>query len=116
MRNIRVHFDNGDSIETRIDGDIQTIVNYYLDRQFPFEDESGKEAMATARSVDFLDDTAVPWNGKSVTVKRVFSLSEQYMRHYCLDHRFRVDFIVRKDDFHDMVYSCAYVPGMFGGY
>ena len=58
MYNIRVHFDNGDHIDTRINGDIDTIVHYYLDHRFPSLAESGKETTAKAQCVEFLDRPA----------------------------------------------------------
>ena len=113
MRCIRVHFDNGDSVDTRINGSIQTIVDYYIDRKFPFEDEYGREIMATARCVEFLDDTRIPFNNHPVTVDRIYSLSPSYMMHHDIFYPVRVEFTTHYPTGTAMRQRCAYHPGMF---
>ena len=108
MHTIIVRFDNGDSITTRINAQIPTIVNYYLDRQFPFEDESGRESMATARCIEFLDEPPIPWGDIRITPKRVYSLSEYIMRRRGLYDRFRAEFIAHYPTGVSMPIDCAY--------
>ena len=118
MREIRVHFDNGDHIETRINGDIDTIVNYYLDHSFPFLSESGKEVTAKARCVEFLNCKPVENHyGKVRRLLRVYTVSESRMKFLGLESKIRCTFsspnpslFISQWDKHD----CAYVPGMFG--
>ena len=118
MYNIRVHFDNGDHIDTRINGDIDTIVNYYLDHKFPFLSESGKETVATARCVEFLDRPRQDLPSHSYRrIHRVYSLSEKYMKRHELYTKFRCMYTRPNESlfipFDDKT-DCAYVPGMFG--
>ena len=118
MHEIRVHFDNGDYIDTRINGDIDTIVHYYLDHQFPFLDGRGKETMAKARCVEFLDSVIVPVRGKEYRLIRVYSISDSMLKRHQLYSNFR--FTVeetRRLAVWSMKYreDAAYVPGMFGG-
>ena len=117
MYNIRVHFDNGDHIDTRINGDIDTIVHYYLDHRFPSLAESGKETTAKAQCVEFLDRPAQKMqNGSYRKVHRVYCLTEKRMEQYRLESKIRCSFstpnpsmFISRWDTHD----CAYVPGMF---
>ena len=117
MYNIRVHFDNGDRIDTRINGDIDTIVNYYLDHQFPFLDDHGKETTAKARCVEFLDRPRQDLSPHTYRrIHRVYSLSEKYMKRHELYTKIRCSFstpspsmFISRWDTHD----CAYVPSMF---
>jgi|GEM_PF-4582626 len=108
MRTIIIHFDNGDSITTGINAQIPTIVNYYLDRQFPFEDESGNETTATARCVEFLDEPPISWGDIKITPKRVYSLSESFMRRHGLYERFRAEFVGHYPTGVSMPINCAY--------
>lgn len=108
MRTITVHFDNGDSFTTRINASVGTIVNYYLDRQFPFENESGRETMATARCIEFLDEERVPWGDIKITLKRVYSLSASVMRRRGLYDRFRAEFIAHYPTGVSMPIDCSY--------
>ena len=118
MYNIRVHFDNNDHIDTRINGDIDTIVNYYLDHKFPFLTESGTETMATARCVEFLDSVSVHMCGKEYRLVRVYTISDSVMKRRDLysKYRFTVEetrhFVVCTMKYKG---DAAYVPGMFDG-
>lgn len=116
MYNIRVHFDNGDHIDTRINGNIETIVDYYLDHRFPFLADNGKETMATARCVEFLDrPTQKRYPHRCV--HRVYSLSEKFMERCEMSSKFRCTFTTPSGSlfppFDDKT-DCAYIPGMFG--
>ena len=119
MYNIRVHFDNGDHIDTRINGDIDTIVNYYLDHSFPFLTESGKETTAKARCVEFLDrPVQITSNRSWRRVHRVYSISEKHMERYGLNNKIRCTFFTPNPSMfipYDERHDCAYVPGIFGG-
>ena len=116
MHEIRVHFDNGDHIDTRINGSVDTIVNYYLDHFFPFLTESGKETTAKARCVEFLDDLIVHMCGKDFRLVRIYSLKDSYLKKNELLSKFRVTLeetrhltvctMKNKED-------AAYIPGMF---
>ena len=116
MYEICVCFDNGDHIATRINGDIDTIVNYYLDHQFPSLDDHGKETTAKARCVEFLDSVNVPMCGKEYRLIRVYSISAAAMKCRNLFNKFR--FTVEETRHFSvctMKYrsDAAYVPGMF---
>ncbi len=52
---VKVHFDNGDSLVTDINGTPRSITNYYLGRDFNLGDGAGGDLIATARKVDFLE-------------------------------------------------------------
>ena len=120
MYNIRIHFDNGDHIDTRINGDIDKIVNYYLDHPFPFLTESGKETTAKARSVEFLDrPTLKTSKGFPRRLHRVYSISERIMKEAQLESKLRCTFSTPNPSLfisYDVMHDCAYIPGMFGGY
>ena len=114
MREIRVHFDNGDHIDTRINGSIDTIVHHYLGNKFPFANESGRETMETARCIEFLDDIRVPWNDHfQATVNRVYTLSPSYMKRHALFSPIRVEFTTHYPTGTAMLQRCSYQPGMF---
>ena len=82
---IRVHYDNGDSITTRINATVSEIVNYYLDKPM-----YGVDLSARARCVEFLDLPC--WRDSSGMfhhLLRIYSISDRYMRRYNLVNRFR---------------------------
>lgn len=117
MYEIRVHFDNGDHIDTRISGDIDTIVRYYLDHKFPFADESGRETTATARCVQFFPPVHMKHHGTECSLLKVYSLSPARMARLNLYFPFRAVVLEeRRSAARAMKYknSFAYVPGMFG--
>lgn len=117
MRSIIVYYDNQDSVATRINGTVDTIINYYLGKQFPFMDEKGREKMSTCRSIRFLDSTRFQHNGRSITVTRAVILSDAHMRRYNLTNKIRVEFIIHYTSTGTEVKSgCAYIPGMFDPY
>ena len=58
MRSIRVHYDDGRSVATSINGSDQEIREYYLNKPFNLGDGFGGDSMATAVRVEFLDPTA----------------------------------------------------------
>lgn len=53
MENIKVYFDNGNTITTSINGTRENIEEYYIDKQFNFGIDGDK--MAKAIRVDFID-------------------------------------------------------------
>lgn len=108
MRTIIVHFDNGNSITTQINATIGTVVSYYLDRQFPFEDESGHESMSTARCIEFVEEPRIQLGDIGITLKRVYSLSESYMRRHNLYYRFRVEYFAHYPTGVSMPIECSY--------
>lgn len=57
MRSIRVIFDDGDIVETNINGTNEEITNYYIGQKFVKADET---TMHTPVKVEFLDEDAVP--------------------------------------------------------
>lgn len=118
MRSIITYYDNGDKVATKINANIDQIVNYYLGKQFPFADSGGKEGMATCRAVKFLDSIRIPWKESADAVVRcAYTLSEERMRRYQLTNPVRVEFVAHyKGTGVKMKTSCAYTPGMFGGY
>lgn len=115
MYTIRVHYDNGDSITTRINGTVSDIVNYYLDKPYFFERPGKKqETKAVARCIEFLDVRPARRCGNDVErLRRVYSLSQAYMqRHDNCWTKFRVTYETDRFCGYD-VYDCAYIPGMF---
>lgn len=54
MRAIRVHFDDGQTIETNINGTDEEIRRYYLGQPFEFDET---KPCHTATRVEFLDET-----------------------------------------------------------
>lgn len=55
MRSIRVHYSNGDTVDTEINGTNSEIIAYYVNRRFNLGDGAGGDLMAIAVRVDFLD-------------------------------------------------------------
>jgi len=55
MRSIKVTFDNGNSLETNINGTNAEILKYYVGNEFNLGDGAGGDLMAKATSVEFLD-------------------------------------------------------------
>ena len=89
---IIVHYDNGDSIETKINATVPEIVDYYLDKKQSFSYGDGPETMATARSIEFLNEPMVrPWKGAKFyrQLSRVYSISEKYAKRHGLCNKFR---------------------------
>lgn len=84
MYNIRVHYDNGDSITTRINANVSEIVNYYLDKPM-----YGVDLSARARCIEFLDGPVLPFRPQETILRRVYSLSDAYMKRHKLYNRFR---------------------------
>lgn len=57
MRTIKVTFDNDDYLITRINGTVEEIERYYLNKKFCFlDDYSGSEKLHTAIKIEFLDE------------------------------------------------------------
>ena len=90
-RTIIVHFDDGDYIITRINATISEIVNYYLDCIRVTENADGTKNITRARSIEFLDhnNTRNYWNGKRQELKRIYSISEDFMKRHELTRKFR---------------------------
>lgn len=133
MYNIRVHYDNGDSITTRINANVSEIVNYYLDKPMygpatpgkhasgMFSVKAGREApeqdlSARARCVEFLDGPAGRYGRENTRIlRRVYSLSDGFMHRHGLYHRFRFSADVY-DRFSPVPVGkndAAYISGMF---
>lgn len=110
MYNIRVHYDNGDSITTRINADVSEIVNYYLDKPM-----YGVDLSARARCIEFLDGPVLPFRPQETILRRVYSLSDAYMKRHNLYNRFRFTADVY-DRFSPVPIDredAAYISGMF---
>ena len=118
MRSIITYYDNGDKIATKINANIDQIVNYYLGKQFTFADSAGKEKAVTCRAIKFLDPIQIPTKkNASVVVRHICTLSDEYMRRYRLTNRIRVEYMVHYHGTGKKAKSnCAYKPGMFGEY
>ena len=114
---IKVHYDNGDTIETKINGTVSEIVRYYLDNKAVFERDGETEYLATARCIEFIGEPyrkpypkAEYWR----QLLRVYSITKKTMEKYDLHYKFRCTFytdgqtyfVPIKDD-------CAYFFGMF---
>ena len=90
-KHIRVHYDNGDSIETKINATVPEIVRYYLDKKQSFSYGDGPETMATARCVEFVGGIMFyPHGFKSChELTRVYSISDKFMKRHDLYNKFR---------------------------
>lgn len=90
-KHIRVHYDNGDSIETKINATVPEIVSYYLDKKQSFSYGDGPETMATARCVEFVGGIMSynKWTNKSEELSRVYSISDRFMKRHDLYNKFR---------------------------
>lgn len=55
MRAIRVHYDNGDTIETNINGTVSEINQHYMSEPMNIGDGAGGDLIVQAVSVEFLD-------------------------------------------------------------
>lgn len=53
-RDIRVHYDNGNTVDTEIVGTRDDILRYYVQNEFNLGDGTGGDLMATAIRVEFL--------------------------------------------------------------
>ena len=84
MYTIRVHYDNGDTITTRINADVSEIVNYYLDKPMYAQDLN-----ARARCIEFEDGPALRCRPDTTILRRVYSLSDAVMQRCNLYNRFR---------------------------
>lgn len=84
MYTIRVYYDNGDSITTRINADVSEIVSYYLDKPMYNHDLT-----ARARCIEFLDGPALRYRPDTTILRRVYSLSDAVMQRCNLYNRFR---------------------------
>lgn len=118
MRSIITYYDNGDKIATKINANIDQIVNYYLGKQFTFADNAGKEKAVTCRAIKFLDPIQIPTKkNASVVVRHICTLSDEYMRRHRLTNPIRVEYMVHYHGTGAEVKAfCSYKPGMFGGY
>lgn len=56
MRTIKVTFDDDDYLITSVNGTVDEIEQYYLNRKFYFSDEYENEKMHTAIKIEFLDE------------------------------------------------------------
>ena len=54
MREIKVYFDNGDSLETCINGTKQEIANYYFQNEFNIG-SGGNDLIVRAIKIEFLN-------------------------------------------------------------
>ena len=89
-RTIKINFDDGDYIITRINATITEIVNYYLDRIRVTENADGTENITRARSIEFLDhNRRRNRQGRIEELKRIYSISEEYKNRYGLISKFR---------------------------
>lgn len=110
MYNIRVHYDNGDSITTRINANVSEIVNYYLDKPM-----YGVDLSARARCIEFLDGPVLPFRPQETILRRVYSLSDAVMQRCNLYSRFRftADVYNGFSPVSAKSEDAAYIPGMF---
>lgn len=56
MRTIKVTFDDDDYLITSVNGTVDEIEQYYLNRKFYLSDEYENEKMHTAVKIEFLDE------------------------------------------------------------
>lgn len=115
MKQILIHYDNGDTIRTRINATVQQIVSMYLDRVTVFNNGDGPETTATARCIEFLDAPArKPWKAAKYAqqLARVYSISPEYMKRHDLHSKHRCT-VRQFDDFMPTVETSdfAYIPG-----
>lgn len=126
LRTIKVNYDNGDYIITRINATISEIIKWYnlgtpvvVSEDF----ETGKEYRATARSIEFLDhnNSRNYWSGKRQELKRVYSISEKFMKRYDLYHKFRFTVYEYEDDLFSpkpryITHDAAYLDGSLANF
>lgn len=101
LHTIIVHYDNGDSIVTQIIATVPEIVDCYLDKKHSFSYGDGPETMATARSIEFINEPwSVPFENAEYKrqLVRVYSISEEYMRRHDIFNKFRCT-VKRCDNF-----------------
>ena len=118
MRSIITYYDNGDKVATKINANIDQIVNCYLGKQFTFADNAGKEKAVTCRAIKFLDPIRIPTKkNASVVIRHICTLSDEYMRRHRLTNPVRVEYMVHYHGTGAVVKAfCSYKPGMFGEY
>ena len=81
MRTIRVHYDDGEVIVAKIRATIPKCVSMFLN--------SGS-GPSYARAIEFLDRNQYhDHNGNVHVIKRVYSISDAYMKRYDLFNRYR---------------------------
>ena len=108
MYTIRVHYDNGDSITTRINASVSKIVAYYLDQPM-----YGNDLNARGRCVEFMDvRPTLRRNGVVEILRRVYTVSEKYMERCNLCNKFRCT-TERPEFYGYSVSDFAYIPGLF---
>lgn len=131
MRTIKVHYDDGDVLITRIRATIPECVKMYL-RGYRVKEnyQTGKETYSHGRCIEFLDRNQYNgFDGKVHVVKRVYSLSDAFMRRYDLHSRFRfTENVYSKEDWrfaeefaqreykHDAAYLVDYDALKYCGY
>ena len=92
MRTIKIHYDDGNVVITRIRATIPECVKMYLrGYMIAKEDfETGVETHSHGRCVEFLDrNQYADSHGNVHVVKRVYSISDAYMQRYNLFNRYR---------------------------
>ena len=103
MMTIKVHFDNGDHVITRFNGDMKDAARYYLDTVFNLGTD--RDVLTTARAVEFLEGYPVQHfdGGRYRELRRVYSISPAYMERYDLFYKFRQTWT-----FYDGFSPCGY--------
>ena len=106
VRTIKVHYDDGDSMITRIRATIPECAKMYLDKPMIAEDyETGKEYRKYGRAIEFLDrNMYINDDGDVNVIKRVYSISDKFKEKNVLYNKFR---------FTESVYKRS--DWMFGG-
>ncbi len=102
MRSIRVHYNDGSTVETNINGTDDEIRRYYIGREFNLGDGSGGDRIAIATAVDFLDATYTRedyLNRKCTHDEFYAQYVTKYVRSVVLNHIGR-DVLVKSTDPH----------------
>ena len=86
-----MHYDDGDTVVTKIRATIPECVRMYLQGYMVKENfDTGEETRSYGRCIEFLDrNQYADSHGNVHVVKRVYSISDAYMGRYNLFNRFR---------------------------
>ena len=85
---IKVHFDNGDNLITRFNGNVKDAVKYYIDSTFNLG--TYRDRLTTARAIEFLCGGILERRGMMYRrLKRVYSVSPAYMQRHELTCKIR---------------------------
>ena len=115
QREISVYLENGDRIDTTINGTVSEIVKNYFNVPIYYSDSAGTKPVR-ARAIVFHNEPyrkPVPRSERRERLIRIWNLSDEYMKRTGLHFRNRAEVEVIPDNFTPHVYrdSWAYLDG-----